>query len=148
MKILVYADWIELRSPHLVGTLSVTHVKGRGVFSFEYASAWLKAGFAQIMDPDLQLYSGPQYLPIEKKNYGHFMDSSPDRWGGLLLDRLEAISAKMEARKIRNLFEEDYLLGVFDSCRMRALRFKTEESGPFLNDDALMASPPWAFRRA
>jgi serine/threonine-protein kinase HipA len=147
MKILVYADWIELGSPHLMGTLSVTHVRGRGVFSFEYASAWLKAGFAQIMDPDLQLFSGPQYLPMGKKNYGLFMDSSPDRWGRLLMDRREAISARLEGRKTKNLFEEDYLLGVFDSCRMGALRFKTEEAGPFLNDDVLMASPPWASLR-
>jgi serine/threonine-protein kinase HipA len=147
MKILVYADWVELGRPHLMGTLSVTHIKGRGVISFEYNSTWLQSGFAQIMDPDLQLFSGPQYLPMAKKNYGLFMDSSPDRWGRLLMDRREAISAKLEARKTKNLFEEDYLLGVFDSCRMGALRFKTEETGPFLNDDAVMASPPWASLR-
>jgi serine/threonine-protein kinase HipA len=147
MKILVYADWFELGRPHLMGTLSVTHIKGKGVISFEYNSTWLQSGFAQIMDPDLQLFSGPQYLPMAKKNYGLFMDSSPDRWGRLLMDRREAISAKLEARKTKNLFEEDYLLGVFDSCRMGALRFKTEETGPFLNDDAVMASPPWASLR-
>jgi serine/threonine-protein kinase HipA len=147
MKILIYADWIELGRPHLMGTLTVARVKGRGVFSFEYESAWLQSGLAQIMDPDLQLFSGPQYLPMGKKNYGLFMDSSPDRWGRILMDRREAISAKLEVRKTRNLYEEDYLLGVFDSCRMGALRFKTEEDGLFLNNDALMASPPWASLR-
>jgi serine/threonine-protein kinase HipA len=130
-----------------MGTFSATHVKGRGVFSFEYNNSWLKSSFAQIMDPDLQLFSGPQYLPLGKKNYGLFMDSSPDRWGRLLMDRREAITARLEDRKPRNLFEEDYLLGVFDTCRMGALRFKIDESGPFLNNEATIATPPCASLR-
>ena len=61
--------------------------------------------------------------------------------------RREAISARMESRKPRTLFEEDYLLGVFDAHRMGALRFKKEVNGPFLQDDASFASPPWASLR-
>ena len=147
MDILVYADWKELNEPNLMGTLSVIHTKGREVFSFTYSNEWLEDGYAQNLDPDLQLFSGPQYLLSEKKNFGIFLDSSPDRWGRVLMDRREAIIAKRENRKVKNLFEEDYLLGVYDEYRMGALRFKLEPDGPFLNDNMGQASPPWTSLR-
>lgn len=143
MEIYVFADWKDLNEPTLMGTLSVSHTKGREVFSFTYNKEWLENGHAQTLDPDLQLYSGPQYLSSEKKNFGIFLDSSPDRWGRVLMDRREAIIAKKENRKIRTLFEEDYLLGVYDEHRMGALRFKLEPDGLFLNDNKGLASPPW-----
>lgn len=147
MVILVFADWRELKEPTLMGTLSVAHTKGREVFSFTYSNDWIDSGTAQNLDPDLQLFSGPQYLSGEKKNFGIFLDSSPDRWGRVLMDRREAILAKKENRKIRNLFEEDYLLGVYDSYRMGAIRFKQEINGPFLDDHMGHASPPWTSLR-
>ena len=52
MEILVYADWFELKGPAPMGVLSVTHVKGREVFSFAYDKDWLKKGQAQMLDPD------------------------------------------------------------------------------------------------
>ncbi|HTE11149.1 MAG TPA: HipA domain-containing protein [Chitinophagaceae bacterium] len=61
--------------------------------------------------------------------------------------RREAISARMESRKAKAFFEEDYLLGVFDAHRMGALRFKKETNGPFLHDNASLASPPWTSLR-
>jgi len=147
MDILVYADWRELKEPILMGTLSVAHTKGREVFSFTYDTDWINNGSAQNLDPDLQLFSGPQYLSGGKKNFGIFLDSSPDRWGRVLMDRREAILAKNENRKLKNLFEEDYLLGVYDLYRMGALRFKQEIEGPFLNDNIGLASPPWTSLR-
>lgn len=147
MDILVYADWKGLEETTLMGTLSVTHTKGREIFSFTYNNEWINNGLAQSLDPDLQLFSGPQYLPGDKKNFGIFLDSSPDRWGRVLMDRREAILAKKENRKIKNLYEEDYLLGVFDLHRMGALRFKKEANGPFLNDNMEIAAPPWTSLR-
>ncbi|HMH32228.1 MAG TPA: HipA domain-containing protein [Puia sp.] len=147
MDILVYADWAELAAPTLMGTLSVVHTKGREVFSFAYDKAWLQSGLAQNLDPDLQLYTGPQWLSTEKKNFGIFLDSSPDRWGRVLMDRREATLAKVEDRKVKKLFEEDYLLGVFDPHRMGAIRFKLDADGPFLHNDTSMASPPWTSQR-
>jgi len=147
MDILVYADWIELQGPALMGTLSVAHTRGREIFSFAYDKAWLNRGLAQHLDPDLQLFEGTQYLSIGKKNFGIFLDSSPDRWGRVLMVRREAINARMASRKAKTLFEEDYLLGVFDTHRMGALRFKKETNGPFLHDNASLASPPWALLR-
>src|SRR5450631_256978 len=145
MDIIVYADWFELKAPQLMGRLSVTHVKGREVFSYAYHEPWLQSVYA--LDLDLQLFSGPQYLTAGKENFGIFMDSSPDRWGQLLMKRKEALSARLEKRKEKTLFPEDYLLGVHDAQRMGALRFKLSEEGPFLQDGDLMAVPPWASLR-
>src|SRR5215470_5862829 len=134
-EILVFANWQGLGGPARMGTLTVTHQKGKEVFSFEYSADWLKSGFTQMLDPDLQLYSGAFYPRDEKVNFGVFLDSCPDRWGRVLMQRREAATARIEGRTARELFESDYLLGVFDGHRMGALRFKTDEEGPFLNDN-------------
>jgi serine/threonine-protein kinase HipA len=107
----------------------------------------LKNGPAQLLDPRLQLYSGLHYLNEEHDNFGIFLDSSPDRWGRILMRRREAAIARNENRAENKLFETDYLLGVYDGHRMGALRFKIEEDGPFLNDNKHMASPPWTSLR-
>jgi serine/threonine-protein kinase HipA len=143
MDIFVYADWEELKVPVLMGTLSLVHTKGHQVTSFEYHKDWIRLGLAQTLDPDLQFYTGPQYLGKGKANFGIFMDSSPDRWGRTLMDRREAILAKRDARKPRKLFEEDYLLGVYDAYRMGGLRFKKQGNDNFQHDDLALASPPW-----
>ena len=142
-SVLVYAHSAELQEPNLLGVLHADQVRGKEVFSFEYNVGWLESGKAQSLDPDLQMYSGPQYLSEGKSNFGIFLDSSPDRWGRTLMDRREALFARLEDRKPRPLFETDYLLGVFDGHRMGALRIKESEEGPFLNNNKEMASPPW-----
>lgn len=104
----------------------------------------MDSGKAQLLDSDLQLYAGLHYLNDDVKvNFGMFLDSSPDRWGRILMRRREAAMARLEERKENNLFEIDYLLGVYDGHRMGALRFKLEIDGP-LNDNKKLASPPWA----
>jgi serine/threonine-protein kinase HipA len=143
MEILVYADWFELKGATPMGTLNVMHVKGREVFSFSYYKGWLEKGEAQNLDPYLQFFGEQQFLSSGKKNFGIFLDSSPDRWGHVLMKRCEAIRARMEKRKEKTLFQEDFLLGVSDTQRMGALRFKLKEDEPFLSDDREMATPPW-----
>lgn len=145
--ILVYAHWQGLQQPSLMGVLSVSHAKGKESFSFEYADAWLKSGFSQMIDPELQLYSGAYYPRGDKSNFGIFLDSCPDRWGRVLMQRREAAIAKQEDRVVKKLLESDFLLGVFDGHRMGALRFKLEEDGRFLNDNKEMAAPPWTSLR-
>jgi len=44
-------------------------LRGKEIFSFEYSQEWLSSGNAQNIDPDLQLFSGPQYLKEEKRNF-------------------------------------------------------------------------------
>jgi serine/threonine-protein kinase HipA len=139
----VYANWQGMEEPVLMGELYSERLKGKEIFSFEYNSTWLASDQAQLIDPELQLYSGLQHLGTDQKNFGLFLDSSPDRWGRLLMRRREAAMAKIEERVEQNLFETDYLLGVFDGHRMGALRFKLVIDGPFLNDNRELASPPW-----
>lgn len=143
----VYAHWQSLENPVRMGTLTVSHGKGKEIFSFEYSANWLKSGFTQMLDPDLQLYSGAYYPRDEKVNFGVFLDSCPDRWGRVLMQRREAAMARIEGRAAIELLESDYLLGVFDGHRMGALRFKSNGEGPFLNDNKKMASPPWTSLR-
>jgi len=140
----VCADWKGLPDPVVMGTLFVRPVRGQEVFSFEYDPDWLESDYAQILDPELGLYSGPQYTRDDRPNFGIFLDSSPDRWGRVLMQRREAQLARQEDRDIRTLLESDYLLGVYDGHRMGGLRFRMSEDGPFLDDHADMASPPWA----
>ncbi len=143
-EIFVYADWQELDGPMLMGVLTSEPLRGKEIFSFEYDKQWLSSKFAQVLDPDLQLFAGPQYLNSEEKyNFGLFLDSSPDRWGRVLMQRREAARARLEDRKANKLFETDYLLGVYDDHRMGGLRFKMDPKGSFLNHDQHLASPPW-----
>lgn len=147
MEIYVYADWEDIDGPELMGSLHVSRTKGHSVIAFQYDTNWIKKGQAQILDPDLQLYTGPQYPGKNKPNFGVFSDSSPDRWGKELMRRRESILARQEKRKAKVLFEEDYLLGVYDLHRMGGLRFKTDIKGDFLHDDKGLAAPPWTSLR-
>lgn len=141
-EILVYADWMDLKAPFSMGLLQVNQIRGKEVFSFSYNKKWLENSPALMLDPDLGLYTGPQYLQDTKPNFGLFLDSSPDRWGRTLMERREALNARQEGRKPRSLMESDYLLGVFDLYRMGGIRFKLAEDGPFLDTNATMAAPP------
>lgn len=142
-EIQVFAHWQGLEDPKEMGTLIVISAKGKETFAFEYSEQWLKSGFSQMLDPDLQMYSGAYYPRDDKANFGVFLDSCPDRWGRILMQRRETVIAKQENRPPRKLLESDFLLGVFDGHRMGALRFKLNAEGPFLNDNKEMASPPW-----
>lgn len=131
-----------------MGKLYTSSVKGKEQFSFEYDTVWLASDSANyFLDPDLALYKGRQYVPMDKALFGVFADSCPDRWGRILMKRREAIQAKKENRKPKALGESDYLLGVSDRTRMGALRFKMKEDGVFLSDDKGLAVPPWTMLR-
>ena len=143
VDVLVYADWQPLPKPMLMGVLSSQTIRQKEHFSFEYDPQWLKSSYAQSIDPDLALYSGMQHAR-QSNNFGVFLDSCPDRWGRLLLNRREAIKAKESQERPRKLSEIDYLLGVHDLHRMGGLRFKRDPLGPFLDDDPSHSTPPIA----
>lgn len=145
--IYVYGDWVKVDGPQLIGTLAVDIVRGEEVFSFSYDDKWITQGLYQNLDSDLQFFSGDQYLPDGKINFGVFTDSCPDRWGRVLMQRRESILARNEKRSPKKLYESDYLLGVYDSHRMGALRFKLSPNGDFLNNKIEFATPPWASLR-
>ena len=144
----VYTDWESSGYPQLMGILTAQRIRGKEIFSFEYNESWMTTNQEVIfLDPNLGFYKGKQFLPDEKSNFGLFLDSSPDRWGKLLMRRREAWQAKLDNREERTLFESDYLLGVFDGNRMGALRFKLSPEGDFMNDQKKMATPPWTSLR-
>lgn len=144
----VYADWESTGDAQHMGILTAQRVRGKEIFSFEYNESWMTANHEVIfLDPNLGFYKGKQYLPEEKSNFGLFLDSSPDRWGRLLMRRREAWQAKVDEREEKTLFESDYLLGVFDGNRLGALRFKLSPEGEFMNDQKKMATPPWTSLR-
>lgn len=146
-SVYVFADWDGLPEGMLMGQLQSELLRGKEVFSFVYSKEWLSSNFAQTLDPDLFYSEGLQYLSDDKTNFGLFLDSSPDRWGRVLLRRREAALARFEKRAVQNLTELDFLLGVFDGNRMGGLRFKRELDGPFLDDNKQYAVPAWASLR-
>lgn len=146
--IFVYENW-RSEKPSLIGSLHTSFIRGQETFSFEYADEWLNSfESAYSLDPDLSLYRGRQYTPLDKSLFRLFADSCPDRWGRLLMKRKEAIDARKEDRKPRKLLESDFLLGVYDESRMGALRFSLEEGGEFLSNEKAFATPPWISLRA
>jgi serine/threonine-protein kinase HipA len=144
----VFADWQTDKSAQLMGWLTATQLRGKEIFSFEYDSQWLAQQQHIILDPDLKHFTGRQFLSNDNLNFGLFLDSSPDRWGRLLMRRREAALARVENRKIVTLFESDYLLGVYDEHRMGGVRFKVADGAVFQNDNKQMAAPPFTSLRA
>ncbi len=138
-------DWAA--GPQAMGTLRRQPGKSGDPLSFSYDEGWLARAEAFSFDPDLALVSGTQYPPTNRDGFGIFLDSSPDRWGRLLMQRRENWRAREQGRKARSLTEWDFLLGVRDETRMGALRFRDPESGIFLDSDKDFAAPPIASLR-
>lgn len=144
-KIYVFADFLHFQN-ELIGTIYVSQTRGKEFYSFEYEQSWIEKGYI-ILDPDLQLYKGRQYINDDKNIFGVFADSCPDRWGRRLMKRREELRAKKAEEKPRKLLESDYLLGVYDEARMGGLRFKEDLDGEFLSNDKDYATPPWTSLR-
>jgi serine/threonine-protein kinase HipA len=138
----VYVDTDGTAGPVLMGTLYAQSGGGQEIFSFEYDPEWLETDQAFAFDPDLQLLRGPQYPAQSRNNFGIFLDSSPDRWGRLLMQRRENLRARQEGRKSKRLTDWDYLLGVHDETRLGALRLRSPEGGEFIDSDRQLAAPP------
>jgi serine/threonine-protein kinase HipA len=143
LAIYVYAHWLGMIEPKLVGILYAYSAKGKKAFSFEYDMRWIKTENQRLLDPDMQFFSGPQY-PENKENFCVFLDSMPDSWGRTLMKRRASLQANNIGEKNPILYEIDFLLGVFDECRMGALRFKTDPEGPFLDNNFDNPTPPWS----
>jgi serine/threonine-protein kinase HipA len=141
--IYVYAHWMGMPQPELLGVLSAHQAKGRKAFSFEYDKNWLKTKQHWLIDPDIQFYSGQQFSN-NKENFGIFLDSMPDTWGRTLMKRREAQLAKLNGAKAKTLYDIDFLLGVYDATRMGAFRFKLDPLGDFLDNDTEKSTPPWS----
>ena len=143
IDILVYADWLEISGPKLIGVLAAHQGKGRKTFSFSYDEKWLETEKPFLFDPNITWNKGQQF-PIGKSDFGIFNDAMPDTWGRSLMKRRQAQIAKEENRTAKNLHDLDFLLGVNDESRMGGLRFKLQEKESFLNNDKARPTPPWS----
>ena len=146
-KIIYVYDDFSSAGPILLGRLYVSVIKGGETYSFEYDRSWLNQNLLSVdLDPELMAFSGRQF-PSGKNIFGLFADTSPDRWGRILMNKRERILAEKEGRKPKKLYDIDFLLGVYDETRMGGIRFKDTPEGPFISDDKETAAPPWATLR-
>ena len=143
----VFADLERFERPAPMGSLRHQTSRPGDIFAFEYDKTWLEQPEAVTFDPDLALVKGPQYPAPDRRNFGIFLDSSPDRWGRVLMQRRENMRARREGRRARSLTEWDFLLGVHDETRMGALRFQNPDIGQFIDSDDAFAAPPIASLR-
>jgi len=149
--IAVYADWEGLAGPLLLGMLQAHAGAGKEIFEFAYADQALAHPQIRelLIDPRIAGYAGRQYPAEGMPNFGIFLDSAPDRWGRMLMDRRLARAKRLgKAAKNQRLTESDYLLGVHDLYRVGALRFRLDNQGPFLDGGNADAAPPFVQLRA
>jgi len=96
---------------------------------FLYDKEFVRRGYA--IEPGIALDSARHLLPglplaVE--------DAAPDAWGQHLLQRAERQRAQVEGRASRSLTPDLLLLAASDMTRQGALRFRTEQDGPFLSE--------------
>jgi hypothetical protein len=87
--------FVELLS---MGSLHRQSARGQEIFSFEVDQSWLEHEEVFAFDPDLALAPGAQYPAPGRSTFGIFLDSSPDRWGRVLMQRRESAHARSAAR--------------------------------------------------
>ena len=157
-RITVYADFDFLSTAQEIGVLGYEHVRGKDHFVFEYSREWLKQYGGILLSGDLMNVPSLQHPRgrsaegrLQGKNdnvFGFVKDSFPDRWGRLLLDRRERLTAQSEGRPTRMLTNYDYLIGIEDFTRMGGIRYKEEDSDDYLNASEKYLVPPIESLRA
>lgn len=148
--IAVYADWEGLPEPTVLGWLHGRKSRGGEIFEFEFLQSALDNPLLTnlYLDPRLQFLEGHQFPAAGMPIFGLFSDSSPDRWGRMLMRR--RLERQQRAGLIDanvSLHESDYLLGVHDLFRVGGLRFKLNNEGNFLDDQHDLAAPPFTSLR-
>ena len=147
-RITVYADFDFLTSPEEIGTLGYEHIRGKDHFVFEYSRQWLKQHGGILLSGDLLNVPSLQHPRSNDNVFGFVKDSFPDRWGRLLLDRRERLTAQQEGRPKRMLTNYDYLIGIEDFTRMGGIRYKEEDGDDYINASAKYLVPPIESLRA
>ena len=147
-RITVYADFDFLSTAQEIGVLGYEHVRGKDYFVFVYSHEWLKQYAGLLLSGDLMNVPSLQHPRSRDSVFGFVKDSFPDRWGRLLLDRRERLTAQSEGRPVRALTNYDYLTGIEDFTRMGGLRYKEEDSEGYISASAKYLVPPIESLRA
>lgn len=114
----------------VAGTARFDRRRNKTTTSFAYDSAYIADPEAYPIDPALSFDSRSGVvsgLP------GAFADCAPDRWGRMLISKRIRAS---ETGTTRSIGELDYLLGVSDTTRQGALRFRRAGNTVFENAEA------------
>ena len=147
-RITVYADFDFLSAAQEVGVLGYERVRGKDHFVFEYSRQWLRQHGGLLLSGDLMNVPSLQHPRGNDSVFGFVKDSFPDRWGRLLLDRRERLTAQSEGRPVRVLTNYDYLTSIEDFTRMGGLRYKEEGSDDYINASTKYLVPPVESLRA
>jgi serine/threonine-protein kinase HipA len=139
-EVFVYVDLNGVS--HLIGRLWARVRKNKEGATFEYNDAWLEHPNRFSLEPALKLGPGPFHTTADAPMFGAIGDSAPDRWGRVLMRRMERRRAERAGQAPRTLQEIDYLLLVDDEARAGALRFAETEGGPFLRQEDSKRIPP------
>jgi serine/threonine-protein kinase HipA len=139
-EVLTYVDLGG--ATHLVGRLWARARGNRESATFEYDPAWLKNPLKFSLEPALEVGPGPFHTANDLPMFGAIGDSAPDRWGRVLMQRMERRRAKREGKTPSALREIDFLLLVDDETRAGALRFAEQEGRPFLRASDAKRVPP------
>ena len=105
----VHLDAAELGSRIQVGSLYPADIRIDLAPSFAYSPEWLSSANRFLLDPGLELYAGEQHS-AKPRGHGIFLDSAPDRWGRVLMERREASQALRQGRTMRRLTDLDFML--------------------------------------
>ena len=116
----------------LAGQMYSHRHRGSESASFVYDNRYLADPDAYSLDRALPLVTGMLQTPVGRRLFGAFADSTPDRWGRTLIQRVERARATAAATAPRSMSEIDLLLGVRDDLRQGALRFRLGDQLPFL----------------
>jgi serine/threonine-protein kinase HipA len=85
--VLVYVDLDG--TPQLMGQLWARVRKDKESATFEYAPSWFEHAARFSPEPALALGPGPFHTAADRPMFGAIGDSAPDRWGRVLMRRME-----------------------------------------------------------
>ena len=145
-EIEVYSDWDAAEPPKRLGILRVRPGRTGEIFDFTFDSDVLADSppLKFRIDPDLGYFTGAQFPKDGRSLFGFLKDSSPDRWGEMLIRRRFERNKRLGTiPQNARLQESDFLLGVHDAFRSGALRYKRAPEGAFLDDSDRTAAPPF-----
>lgn len=122
----VYADWVGLDEPTLIGILRAERKSFGETYAFRYDESWIKAHGNLFLSADIKGLCGWQYTSGNNHIQGLFSDVLPNRWGRTLL---------RTQKKGDDITSLGILLSYSDMTRIGGLRFKTSPEMDFINSD-------------
>ena len=116
----------------IAGQCSITQRAARPVATFTYAQSFLALPEGYDLDPSLRRDSATH---VGEGLFGAFADSAPDWWGRNLIARRLRAQAREAGQLPPIVTDLHFLIGVSDTTRQGALRFRRPGAGGYLAGD-------------